>query len=406
MSTASPENTARPDATSLEARTSPRWAERLAWWQARLAKVFTFPLILFGTSRIAYMGMSFVGMELVPFLFMHEEGRQRVLQPHPWIDGLCRWDCGWFVRIVQQGYANPENAKVFPLLPLLGWSVEKVTGIHHIVVFLLVSNAASLASYYVIYRLFRELEGDDSARWGLMLFASYPFAFFQAAAYSESLMVLATSLSLYLALRPALRGRHFFAATVLGLGVMARHITLIGGLGLVAAQIKDRGWRPKRLLLSPSVLALGIPFIFIALFAWYLKQVNGDALAFWNSRTIGWGPWVWYSVRQVVQSIPYKERPEYYFYMAFVILPTLGAGMLLSKRSWAVVAVEGVAMVALVLLFGGVALGRYSSVAWPAFLPLGVWLSKRPLLQGPLVGLLMAFQGLFFFLFSHQFRIL
>ena len=51
-------------------------------------------------------------------------------------------------------------------------------------------------------------------------------------------------------------------------------------------------------------------------------------------------------------------------------------------------------------------LGRYSASCWPAFLPLGAWLSKRANFQGPIIALLAVFQGLFFYLFAHQFPIL
>jgi len=51
-------------------------------------------------------------------------------------------------------------------------------------------------------------------------------------------------------------------------------------------------------------------------------------------------------------------------------------------------------------------MGRYSSSCWPAFLPLGVWLSKRLELQAPVLAGLGMFQGLFLYLFVHQFPIL
>src|SRR5215470_13863532 len=105
-----------------------------------------FPLVLFVVTRLAYMGMSVVGLALIPTLFNHPDRRQMFLQPYPALDGLCRWDCGWFVTLVKEGYSTAENAKIFPLFPLLGWAIEKATGVHHLIVFLVVSNVASLAS--------------------------------------------------------------------------------------------------------------------------------------------------------------------------------------------------------------------------------------------------------------------
>jgi hypothetical protein len=36
---------------------------------------------------------------------------------------------------------------------------------------------------------------------------------------------------------------------------------------------------------------------------------------------------------------------------------------------------------------------------------MGVWLAKRPTWAGALLGLFWAFQGMWFFLFSHQWRV-
>jgi hypothetical protein len=362
----------------------------------------TFPLSLFISTRIALMMTSFMGLTLFPRLFFQEGDRQRALLPYPWIDGLCRWDCGWFDRVVRDGYADPENAKILPLFPLIGWLVERATGLNHLFVFLITANLASLIAYYVIFHMFRELEGEEAAKWALLLFAAYPFAFFQASAYPESLMVLFSSLALLLALRK----RHIWAGVALGFGVMARHISLFGGAGMVAAQVRQRGWRPRALLWNPAVLGLFIPFIFIGLFAWHLKVKLGDPLtAFVNARNAGWNDWNWYGVRQAILNIPYNERPEYFFYMFFAIIPTVGAVLSATRKKWIELAADGLLLMIVVLSTGVAALGRYSASCWPAFLPLGVQLAKRPALRGPLVVGLAVVQGFFFFLFSHQYRI-
>ena len=367
-----------------------------------IRRIFTFPVNVFLFTRIAWVGTSLMGMELVPNLYLHDDDRFRFFQPYGWIDAFCRWDCGWFRRIVEHGYPIVENAKVFPLLPLIGWSVEKVTGLHHVIVFIIVANVCSLASYFVIYRLFEEASDTDSARWGLIAFAAYPFAFFQACAYPESMMILATAGSLLL----AKRGKHLWAGLVLGLGVMARHLTLSGGTALIAAHIRQRGIHPKKLLLNWGILGLLIPWAFLGAFSYYLWWTTGDALAFWNSRTIGWNDWVWYGARQVVMNIPYHERPEYYFYIVIAMIPAVGAGLLLRKKQWAELAAHGVTLMVIVLSSGAAGMGRYSASCWPAFLPIGIWLAKRPVLQGPAIALLAIVQGFFWFLYSHQFRIL
>ncbi len=365
-------------------------------------RVFSFPVQVFLFTRIALVATSFMGMELVPNLYLHDDDRFRLFQPYPWVDAFCRWDCGWFRRIVEQGYPIVENAKVFPLLPMIGWAVEKVTGIHHVIVFVVVANLASLGSYFIIHKLFIEASDEDSARWGLIAFAAYPFAFFQACAYPESLMIIATAGAILL----ARRGNHVWAGLVLGLGVMARHLTLSGGTALIAAQVRQRGVNPKKLLLNWGILGLVIPWVFLAAFSYYLYVNTGDALAFWNSRKIGWNDWVWYGARQVIMNIPYRERPEYFYYIVISMIPAAGAALLLRKKQWAELAAHGVTLMAVVLSSGAAGMGRYSASCWPAFLPIGIWLAKRPALQAPVISCLAITQGFFWFLYSHQFRIL
>lgn len=378
---------------------APAFARALAWARS----IPTFPIHLFVATRVVLCLTSWFGLRMVPALYMHEASRQPTLREWAAFDGLCRWDCGWFVRIVQEGYATPEHAKVFPLFPLIGYWVERVTHVPHIVVFLVVANAASLASYFVMYELFKELDGEPAARAALVLFAAYPFAFFQAAAYPESSMILATSSAILL----ARRGHHLSAGVALGLGTMARHLTLSGGAALIVAHVRQRGRNLRALLLDPSLLGLLVPWLFIAAFGWYLKRSTGDALAFWTSRQVGWNHGEpWWGVRQIFQQLNTHDHSEFYAFVLVATVPTLGTLGLFRNRKYAELAAHSAILMAVILTSGAAALGRYSASAWPAFLPLGVFLEKRPNLFGPVVLAFALFQGMFFFLFSHQFKIL
>jgi Gpi18-like mannosyltransferase len=97
---------------------------------------------------------------------------------------------------VHEGYTN-----FFPRYPLLARALHEVTGLHIDLCLILVPNLAALGGLLVLYRLVMFLEDELAAKWTLMLFISFPFAFFQAMGYPESLMVLFTALAVYLALR-------------------------------------------------------------------------------------------------------------------------------------------------------------------------------------------------------------
>jgi Gpi18-like mannosyltransferase len=374
-------------------------ARRTPWFDPTAVR---FPLLLFVTTRVALLGSSYMSMLLVPEIYRHEESRHMSLRAFPALDGLCRWDCGWFERIMNTGFDTAETTKVFPLLPLLASLLSKLTGIDPLISLIVVANLASLGSYIVIHAIFKQLEGGTAARWGLMFFAAYPFAFFQGAAYAESLMVLGSAGAIWL----AMRGKHVWAGTVLGLGIMARHITIFAGAGLLAAQLRQRGVRPARFLLSPAIFGLVIPFMFLAAWSWYLGRKLGDPLAFWNARQMNFGPMVFWSVRQVYQNVPYSFRPELYFYIVLSVIPFAGTLALLTRRRWIELAAAAAVLMAVVYGSGGVALGRYSAACWPAFLPWGVVMSRRPTVGAAVLGPLFFLQGMFFFLFAHQWPIL
>lgn len=366
------------------------------------SEAFRFPLALFLWTRTALLASSYVGMTLVPTLYLHPEARQAALVSHPAFDGLCRWDCGWYERVANEGYLLPATANVFPLFPLLGHIVEFTTGINRVYALIAIANLASFLSYLVIYRIFRRTDGSAAARWGLLLFAAYPLAYYQAAAYPESLMILGSSLALAL----ALANRHLLSGSVLGLGILARQLSVFGGAGMLVAQIRQRP-SAKQFFFNRNIFGLVIPFLYVAAFAFHLKMVRGDALAFIHARQDAtWGPSVWYSVREIWKLESYERHPEYFMYSIIALIPLLGTILLLTRKKWAELAADAVVLMVIIVSIGGVGLGRYSASCWPAFLPLGVWISRRPNLQGPVLGALFLFQGIFFFLYSHQFRIL
>jgi Gpi18-like mannosyltransferase len=303
---------------------------------------------------------------------------------------------------MHEGFVEVESAKVFPLYPAVGWVVSRVTGWPAAVSLLVVANLSSLASYFVLYRLFQKYESPAAARWALMLFVAYPFAYYQSAAYSEPMMILASASAFLL----ASQSRHLSAGTALGLGMLARHVTIFYGPGLFVQQVLQRGMRPGRLLFRIGFLGLAIPFVFLASWSWYLGKKVGDPLAYWHSREIGWGPLVNWSVGQMLEHFKLHEHPEFFFYAAVAIIPMCGTIALFTKRRTLALGAAALSLLTAAYLGGGVGFGRYSSACWPAFLPLGAMLSRRPLWQGPIVGALMLLQGMFFWLFSHQWPVL
>ena len=326
------------------------------------------------------------------------------LRSHPALQSFCCWDCGWFHRAAIEGFRTVASAQVFPLLPFLAWLLKTTLHIPQQYGLMIVANLASLASYCVLFRLFRRLEGTGAARWGVTALASYPFHFFQAVGYSESLMVLGSALAMLL----ALQGHHVRAGLALGLGALARHITLFAGVGLLLAQIRQRGVNPKRFLLSRDFVGLVLPFLFLGGWVLYLYFHFHSWTTIHDARMASW--WgskgrAYWGVFDALKHMPYNLHPEYFFYAIFAFIPLAGTIALFFRRRWAELAGSAAILLFLCYWSGGPSLGRYTGSCWPAFLPIGIWLARRPYLGPILLGALMLFQGLFFFLHGHGFEI-
>jgi len=362
-----------------------------------------FPIILFVCTRSALFVFSFIALTLTPDLY-REAGPREFMRFYPLVDGLYRWDSEWFYLIAKYGYWEARATNFFPLLPVLARGVSAVTGLHLRFALLVVANVASFGAYLFVYRIYLHLAGEAAARWSLVLLASFPFAFFQAAAYPESLMMLCSALAVLL----TLRGQHVWAGVALGVGVLARHLTMFTGAALLTAQLQERGQHPRRSFLSPATLGLIIPWLFLWGYCGYQDVRFGDPLAFYHARTDPiWGERAWWGLHDLLTTTE-RDVEVYvmYSYIPFALLPTIGAVCLLRRPQWYLVAAFAIVFMGSMWLIGIWGIGRYAASCWPAFLPLGAWLARHPFLQGPTIGVLALFQGLYFYLFTQQFFIL
>jgi Gpi18-like mannosyltransferase len=391
-----------PEATShTPAAPACTWMERESFPLASKWEWIAFPLMLFVSTRIALLGFAQIALTLIPDLYV-PWGEREFLQQYPALDGLCRWDCEHFGRIARMGYSNAGETNFFPLYPLLTRALHAATGLDYHLSLLIVSNLASLGTFLVIYRIFAMLSSKDAAQWALVLFAVYPFAFFQATGYPESLMTFFSALAILF----ALQGHHIWAGVALGLGVLTRHLTLFAGAALLAAQLHQRGLNLKRFLLNPAILGLLVPWLCLGLYCLYQAAEFGNPLAFWAARA-NWGPFAWWGIDKLFVSTEINDHVRVInASLPFAIILTAGAIALLTRKQWIELAAFALVLMVVIWAVGLLGLGRYAASCWPAFLPLGSWLAQRPNWQGPVIGLLALFQGLFFYLFVHQFPII
>lgn len=151
-----------------------------------------------------------------------------------WLAPWYRYDTGWYLHIAYAGYqADPPNLIFAPLYPLLIRLLAPLTAGDYLLAALLISNAAGVAALALLFRFVERGWGTRSAWLTLLLYASFPTAFYLVAGYTESL----------------------FMALLLGawLALLKRRYWLAGALALGASLTRTQAW------------LLALPFAYLVL---------------------------------------------------------------------------------------------------------------------------------------------
>jgi hypothetical protein len=212
------------------------------------------------------------------------------------VDVWARWDGVWFLRIAEHGYGALEQtaAAFYPLYPLLTGVLGRMLLGHYVLAGVLISLAATLGSFVLLYQLALPRLGMEGARRAVLYLAVFPFAVFLGGVYSESLFLLLVLASFVL----AERNRFLDAGVTAGLAWLTRPlgIALLPALALIA-------WRaPHR---APALLRLAVAPVVFALYPLYLWWKLDDPFLFVHaedvwSRHVSWaGPFggIWDGLR-------------------------------------------------------------------------------------------------------------
>ncbi len=150
-------------------------------------RAYRFPIGLFLTLRVWTMfWASLVNWFVLPSAeaTKHYAGFAplRDLIFAPWQ----RWDTIWYNKIALEGYAADVRVVFPPLYPFLMRLITPLTGANVTAAGLLLSSAAALASFILLYHLTRELFDERAAQRAILFLAVFPTAFFLFAAYTEA----------------------------------------------------------------------------------------------------------------------------------------------------------------------------------------------------------------------------
>lgn len=201
---------------------------------------------------------------------------------------LDRWDTGWYLGIVREGYRPSasalaqQNIAFFPLYPLLIRAVGEITGERYLLAGFLVSMAAFAGALTYVFRLGKLVcRTADGPRLAVAFIAAYPFAVFFGAVYTESLFLLCAAGSFYHALR---RQPLAAAGWALAAGLTRPNGVLLAvPLAVIAvgrAWPRSPTWRELAM-----IAAAGIG---LAIFASYIWSLTGDPFL-WMKTQAAWG---------------------------------------------------------------------------------------------------------------------
>lgn len=315
----------------------------------------------------------------------------------PWQRALSNWDTGWYLSIVNDGYATEvlgeSNVAFFPLYPLLMRWMSQL-GPDPVAAGVGISLTCFLGALLLLRKLLAEKYSARVASNALLLIAFWPFAFFFALAYTESLFLLLAVGAFYLVHRE----RWWAAAVCAGLASGTRVVGVFVALGVVIAFFQKVGWRPS---LRPLGKAVGLFAVGASgLFAYmaYLHVHTGNALAFveaqryWHNRSAGISALRW--IPDVLTNHPpatYTFVSVLLYLVPFVLFLGLSVFVLLRRDvAWGTFSV--LTLLAPVPTGNITSTNRYVLILFPCFAAAAELLrDKTPIA----VGVSAAFLGLF-----------
>jgi hypothetical protein len=311
-----------------------------------------------------------------------------------------RWDMPWYFGIATDGYRvlsdnsrDQQNIVFFPAYPMLMRVAGRLLGgtsIAFVIGGTLVSFVAFFWALIYLFRLAREMLGDDGrAKYALWLVATYPFAWFYSAIYTESLFLLGATGAFY-----HFRRRDWLKAAAWGLLV---GLTRPNGafLSIPLAVVALAPWLPAWLYggapaapeshaerrtpqaLVTAMATAAMPGVGVLLYSAYIWMLTGDPLR-WAEGHAAWGRE--YRGLGVLVSDRYTwlANEGLYAYSSQVpadLLNALGALFVLiaavpvARRLGLAYAVFILVNILPPMAAGGMlSIGRFSSVLFPAFI--------------------------------------
>ncbi len=410
----------------------PQWAKAFdmvavapvaAWWRHPDTRL-VLPLHL--ATRGGVIAVGFLAVMLIGF---PPDASSRVpIYSNAFLDLPARWDAGWYLGIASDGYRfNPEssplrqqNIAFFPAYPMLMRFLSPLMGRQTLWAGVAVSLVAFFMALVYLLRLARlELRDEESAVASVAMLATYPFAVYFSAAYTESLFLLTLVAAVY-----HFRLQQWWRAAAWGI---VAGLTRPNGcflsvpLGLMAIQPlwQAGGWRPQLpptmgwRSLSAALLSAAAPGLGMLAFSAFIYSLTGDPFR-WAAQNVAWGRNYRSLDHIITDRVAYVAYYGFYGYASTqtVDMFYMMAVLFVLASLWPVYRRFGLPYAVLLLInllppmaAGGLlSMGRVTSVLFPAFMWMGAavpprhraaWLAVFACLQGFAAAMFFTWRPLF-----------
>jgi glycosyltransferase involved in cell wall biosynthesis len=378
---------------------------------------WTVPFRAFLFSRIMIFAILAIGA--VAWKCEVKPGQWKVENLPAVVEGLCRWDAGWYGSIVGEGYAyepgSSSNVAFFPLFPLCTGGIARVLNCSWTErwwVYFLFNNAVFWIALMLAYRLAAALTGDAAvAGTTVFLLAFQPASVFFSAPYSESLFLLLATGTLL-----AAKKERWAVAGILGLFCSATRnlgVFLAPAVGLMWLAANGISWRDfasaKRLRAFGNLLLsrrswLWVFLIPCGLFAYmlFLHLRFGNAMAFvevqkyWGHRILGFWNILGGQIGDILSGQgSWSDCIDTFSALLFLLL-----SLVAWKRFGIGIGIFCLACVLIPASATTISMTRYVSVIVPSFVILALFLSRHGL-RSAVIGFSAGLCGVFALLFSH-----
>ncbi len=347
--------------------------------------VYVSGLLIFAASRVVVVIGVFFGKHLAP------SGMQTIDPNEAWYDRLLRWDSGWYLDIIRNGYRYssdrhvPGSTGFYPLYPLTSKAAAAAFGLSDGHALLLVATAASGVAAVLLIKLIRDELGDELALWSLAFFWFGPLSLFFSVAQTEPLCLALMVLSLVL-----LRSEKFALASASAGLAFATRSTGIVMIPVILWEIWRRDLRPLPQLIPRMALCGLLAASGLLAFMIFLWIRFGHPMAFATAQLAWMGDRdFFYNFGHAITLYPFthfnfNDGSWFVFYLALVVVSFRYLRFAVSLYGL------GVLMLPYLTVNFLVSTDRYVSPCFPALMCLAILCRKHPWIAVSLIAIFAA----------------